>query len=250
MSETPSAPIPAPTPTPPIPAPTPTPVATTPPATIPATDPAPKPSIVSAAAVPEWKEYAPDATKTAEENTALKAAHDATKPTTAPAVVPAASVLTAIDFAKDIKLPEGFVVDKPTSDEFTNIVNDHTLTRPQMAQKLVDLQTKALTSLSEKGKADWETLQEDWRTKTHADPVVGGNNFAAVEANISRLLTTFGDTELRSVFDLTGAGNHPRMVKFLNAIAVKLNEPLPSPPADPSGGVKDPAAAMFPTMKK
>lgn len=213
-----------------------------------ATTDAPK-SIVGDAAAPAWAEYVPDTAKSADENAAAKTAHDATKP--AP-VAEAAPTFTPIDFAKDVKLPEGVVVDENVSKEFTAIVNDPKLSRAEMAQKLVDLQIKnagdASTKLSETGKQNWETLQTDWQKLCQTDPDIGGDKLPVAEQNIGRLLDTFGTPALRAVFDLTGAGNHPEMVKFMNKVQVKLDEyKEPSPPPPPNAGSTDQslAARMF-----
>jgi len=251
MSETPS-PAPTPTPTPANPA------LTTPPQPNPSPAPTPTPeapkSIIGGSAAPEWKEYVPDPAKSDEENAAAKTAHDATKPPAPePVKPPAAAELTPIDFSKDVKLPEGFTVNETQSKEFTDIVNDHSLSRAQMAQKLVDLQAKSITelttALSEKGKTDWDKVQTDWRKQCQQDPVIGGDKLPATEAAIGRLLDTFGDREARAAFDLTGAGNHPAIVRMLTKIGAKLNEPAPPPPPNPGNTEADAARKMFPTMK-
>lgn len=239
MSETPSpAPTQAPTPAPVPPA------ATT-------TSPAPsdKPSLVGGSAPAEWKEYTPDETKTAEENAALKAEHDKSKPAPAEPKTPA---FEPVDLSK-IKLPEGFSIPEETGKELTTILNDQSLSRSELTQKLIDLQAKSVTdltkSLSEKGKEDWDKVQEGWREQCQKDPDIGGEKLKVAEAAMGQLLDTYGTRELRAVFDLTGAGNHPEMVKFLTKIAAKLNEPAAPAPATPGSTPKDAAKIMFPSMK-
>lgn len=217
-----------------------------------ATTEAPK-SVIGGSAAEAWVEYAPDATKTAEENAALKTAHDATKPAVeAPKPVPA-SEFAPIKFADAVKLPEGFTVVPEQATEFESILNDPSLSRAQLAQKLVDFQAKNLaaltTGLSEKGKTDWEGLQDNWRELCQKDPAIGGDNLPKAEAAMGRLLDTYGDRETRAIFDLTGAGNHPAMVKFLVKIAAKLNESGPTPPPNPGSTGRDAASIMFPSMK-
>ena len=130
-------------------------------------------SLVGTPAAPaaEWKEYVPDPAKSEADNATAKAAHDATKPA-APATAPDPKAVAPIDFSKDIKLPEGFVADEALSKEFTDVINDDKLSRAERAQKLIDLQAKAMASLSEAGKTAWNTLQTDWQAKVQADPDV------------------------------------------------------------------------------
>lgn len=231
-------PTPPTNPTPTSPAPT-TPPASNPPAA-PAAPAAPASLVGNAPPPATWAEYVPDPAKSAEENATAKAAHDATKP--AP-VAPAAAdpALTApLDF-KSIKIPEGFQVDEALSNEFTEIVNDDKLSRADRAQKLIDLQAKLMSGLSERGKTEWNNLQADWTQKTQADPDVGGAKLPAVLQDIGTILDTYGTPELREVFTLTGAGNHPEMVKFLYKIAGKLKEGGPvsgAPTSQPGGDAK------------
>ena len=230
MSETPSV---TPTPTP-APAASPAPSTPSQPSPTPAIDPAapPAPSLINQAPAAE---FTPDPAKSAEENATAKTAFDAAK---APAAPPdPATIFAPIDFAKDIKLPEGFVADEVLSAEFTSIVNDKTLTRQAMAQKLIDLQAKSTTDIlassSEKGRADWETLQNDWATQTKT---ALGDTLPAVTARIGTLLDTYGNDEVRSILDLTGAGNHTAIVQFFDKMAIKLNESTPPLSGAPAGG--------------
>jgi len=182
----------------------------------------------------------PDPAKSEADNATAKAAHDATKPA-APAAAPDPKAVAPIDFSKDIKLPEGFVADEALSKEFTDVINDDKLSRAERAQKLIDLQAKAMASLSEAGKTAWNTLQTDWQAKVQADPDVGGAKLPSVLQNISTLLDNYGTRELREVFTLTGAGNNVEMVKFLNKIAAKLNEggPVSGAPPNTAPGAKN-----------
>jgi hypothetical protein len=182
----------------------------------------------------------PDPAKSEEENAAAKAAHDATKP--APATDPAANAaLTApLDF-KTLTIPEGFQVDEALAARFTEVVNDDKLSRAERAQKLIDLQAELMTGLSEKGKTAWDDLQQDWKTKVQSDSEIGGAKLPTVLQDIGSILDQYGTPELREVFTLTGAGNHPAMVKFLYKIAGKLKEGSPvsgAPAAQPGGDAK------------
>lgn len=198
-----------------------------------------------------WAEYVPDATKTAEENIALKTAHDATKPATAaaPAAAPAAAALTPVVFKDHIKLPDGATIPDEDRAAFEAILNDHTLSRAAMAQKLVDLQLKGINDLSERGKTRVTEMQADWINKTKSDPVIGGDKLPATLAGIGTLLDSYPkNEEVRAALDLTGAGNHPAIVGLLSWVASKINEggPAPTPvPANPD----DAANRMFPSMK-
>jgi len=134
-------------------------------------------------------------------------------------------------------------------DEFMKLINDPNLSRGQLAQRLLDMQIKTLQGLSEEGKASWDATQQEWAGKVQSDPTYGGDKLPKVVEEIGTLIDTFGDDELRGVFDLTGAGNHLAMVRFLHKIAVKLNEAPAPTPATPVTQAAEVANRLFPSMK-
>lgn len=223
-------------------------VPSTPPVTPPATSPVTPPVVPPVTPPPltplptDWKDYVPDATKTATENEALKLAHDATKPAEKPAaVVPLA--LT------DIKLPEGFEADAPLQTKFVEILNDTKLSPADRANALVNLQAEAAKAMSERANAQWETFNTTLQAEVKADPTVGGAMLEANLAKISTLINTHGTPELRQVMDDSGAGNSVHVVKFLTKISDLLGEGKPAAGL-PAGGELTQAERMYPSMKK
>lgn len=228
------------------------------PATTPAATPAAPTSpgsLIAPAATPEpaaplaqgeWKEYAPDPNKTADENAAAKAEHDAKKPAEAPKEEPKAIAVT------DIKLPEGVTVDEPVMTEFLGLINDPKVTKAELAQKLVDLNIKSTQEAFEKASLAWETRMTDWQSEVRADPEVGGARFDQSVATANKVVQQHGDPELAQLCADTGIGNNVHFVKFLNRIAPKLLEAAPAQPGTPPAGNNPNAVAerMYPTMKK
>lgn len=186
-------------------------------------------------------------TKSDAENATLKAAHDATRP--APEA-PAASVLTPVSIKDHIKLPDGVTLTDESAAEFEALLNDHTLSRPQLAQKLIDMQIKAINDLSERGKTRVAEMHDGWVKTIQSDPTIGGDKLPSVLDGISTLLdNTPNNDAVRAAFDLTGAGNHPAIVSFLHWVASKLNEGGPAPAPTPTDQLTDAANRMFPSMK-
>ncbi len=131
-------------------------------------------------------------------------------------------------FALDqVKLPEGFQIDAELGNEFVSLANEIKLT-PEAAQKLVDLQAKTLTKLaSEMGSKAFDQTKEQWDQQLAADPEFSGPNRKQVEANIARTLKVVGgknEEKIRQAFDLTGAGSHPDIVRFMRDVAKIVNE--------------------------
>jgi len=152
--------------------------------------------------------------------------------------------------AEDIKLPEGdnFVVDEELRDEFLGVVNNQELSPKDRAQGLLDLYTKAATKASETASNEWNELQTKWQGEVKADAEIGGAKLPETLGRIGQLIDQYGDAETRTAFDLTGAGNNPAVIKFLNKVAAKLVEGGPVS-GQPAAVESSTAAKLFPTMK-
>ena len=150
--------------------------------------------------------------------------------------------------AEDLALPEGFEFDETLRDELLSTMNNADLSAKDRATALIDLHTKALTQASEAASQAWDSLQEQWQNEVKADPEIGGTKLQPALASISKLVSEYGSTELADVFNLTGAGNNPHMIKFLSNIAAKMTEGGFAP-GSPAGGESSAAQRMFPSMK-
>lgn len=181
-------------------------------------------------------EFTPDPAKSAEENAAAKEAFDKTvAETKAKADADAAAKAKADEAAKandtkvnpfkveELKVPEGMTVDEATSKSFVELVNKFGIGRDAAAE-LVNLQASLAKSASEAGSKAWNDMQETWRKEVEADPALGGEKLKPALGAISKLVDQFGSPELRTAFDLTGAGNNPHVIRFLHKIASQLGE--------------------------
>ena len=173
-----------------------------------------------------------------------------TKPPEAKPPEPAAEPLKAAD----IVVPEGFeVVDDATKEAFVGILNEYKIPKEGM-QKLVDLQTSLMKAASERGSALWTTTQDTWRREIMADAEFGGPKLTENLGQISRLIDRFAPGEqnkvVRDMMDLTGAGNHPAMIKFLTRIAREtVEEGRPVSGTPPAAG-RTHAEILFPNQGK
>lgn len=196
---------------------------------------------------------------------ATLATESVTTPTTAPAPPvedgkkeDAEAIAPAPLTAADISIPEDFkaLVNPELQTEFLSVMNNANLSRKELAQALTDLQAKAQREASEKGSQAWVDLQKSWR-----DAVVkeyGEAQVPALQARIGGLLDKYGDQEVRQAFDLTGAGNNPAIIRFINKIALAMGEtakpvaPGASNPGALGDRLSDEAlgAALYPSMVK
>lgn len=146
------------------------------------------------------------------------------------------------------KLPDGVELEAEGLKEAHTLFNE--LRIPQEgAQKLVDFYVKNLRAEAEAPYQLWSETQKKWEAETLADPQIGGDKFPAVKTRISKLFDTFGAEGVREALTLTGAGNHPAIIKTFAKIAEKLVEgsfvPAGSGPATP----KTAAEIFYPGMK-
>lgn len=226
-------------------------------------EPTPTPSLVTAGTTPPAptestpSEFKPDPGKTEAENAAAKTAWEAEQATKgkAPEETPEQKAAKETETknkvskenpfkVEELKLPEGFTIDEPTSKGFVEIVNKFGLPRDAVAE-LVALQANAMKVASEKGVNDWNNLRTEWQSKIKSDPDFGGDKVTVNQAAIGQLLTKYGDDEVRHAFDLTDAGNHPAIFRFLSKIAKDLVEPGPRPVPTPPSPARSAADILY-----
>lgn len=149
---------------------------------------------------------------------------------------------------ESVKFPEGLAIDETASKSFIDILNDTTLTRAELAQKLVDLQGSVAQSMSSLQEKTWVDAQESQIAAVKADPEIGGEKLGPALGKINQLVDRYGSPELKQVFDLTGAGNNIHVIKFLAKMAGDLTEGGPVLGAAPASE-KSLANSLFPSMK-
>lgn len=149
----------------------------------------------------------------------------------------------------DLKAPEGLEIDQALGNEFVTLLNDQNLSRSDLANKLIELQSKALTTASEKSSQEFVQLQEQWRNEVMADPEVGGSKWNGTQSSIAKLLDAYGDEKTRLAFDVTGAGNNPDVVRFLAKVGNALAAGLPRP-GSPGSQERTHADILFPNQAR
>lgn len=137
----------------------------------------------------------------------------------------------------DLKLPEGVKPDEKSMADFTALLGKNKVPA-DVAQGLIDLHYAQMKSLTEAASAAnsklWTDTQSEWRSALDKDPELGGDRKAAVAARLGKALDEFGSREAREAFDLTGAGNNPHIVRFINKMAAALVEGGPVQPGGPT----------------
>jgi hypothetical protein len=151
-----------------------------------------------------------------------------------------------------LKLPENFTVDDGTKESLGTFAAKHKLSQEVM-QELIELGASRSKAEAEAAASSqlqaWKDTNEKWRNEIFADKELGGDKLdAVVRPTVSKMLDTLPNAaEFRQALNVTGAGNHPAMVRALYHLAQQLTEggPVQGKPALPKAQV-NPAHVMYP----
>lgn len=174
---------------------------------------------------------------------------------------PAESQSGAPESYADFTAPEGTTLNADAIKSASSLFKELGLNQAQ-AQKLVDFAAKqGRSDVAQLAKA-YTDMRQDWRTQLKADPEIG-SKLPEVQETVGRVLDGLGDpklaTEVRAALDLTGAGDHPAIVKAFYKLAQKVVEPKhvngagPSPEGQRAPGTNDRpslAQAMYPNLRQ
>lgn len=156
------------------------------------------------------------------------------------------------------KLPEGVPVDEARINAFTEIVGPHKLDQ-ETAQKLVDLHTTTLQQFQEhlvaQQHAAFAETRRGWVDQIKADPVLGGSGHQTALQAAARmrdlLVPEAHRAEFADFMRITGAGDHPALMRLLHNAARLFDEPaappIPARPVPDRGGSAKPSkgAVMY-----
>lgn len=237
MSETVAAPVPDPIPT------------ATPPT--PAPDPVPASPVVEATPEPVAAEAPPAEAAPAPEPAAPESLLTKAEPELPPEPEPA----PPLEYG-EFTWPEGVTANAEEVKPYTDILAKHQVPK-EAAQELVNLYTKQMQLYVETRAQAWKDTQQQWREAFTADPDIGGNRQDTTLRRAAGVIERFGGTpeqvqELREVLTLTGAGNHPAVIRAFHNISRVLREGAPVPAvaakAPPQRGSASSRYVNSPTM--
>ena len=168
-------------------------------------------------------------------------------------VSPVTAEFTALQ-PDEIKAPEGVELVPETVEAFLTIMNDQALSRAELAQKLVDLQVseslKANEAATVAAQTLWTETQAQWQKDAKALPDIGGDKLPETLSTIKRGLDVIGaDKAFYEAMDLTGAGNHPAIIRVLFAATKGLVEGAPISGTPPKGALSQ-ADKLFGGIKE
>ena len=159
--------------------------------------------------------------------------------------------------AYEFKVPEGVKLDPATLEKVTPIFKEAGLSQ-EVAQKLMTAHIEQLQAAAKGPQEVYEKLRTDWRNEVVGDKALGDGTGLKpeVKATLGRAIDSMGGEAaqaFRQAMELTGAGDHPAVIRGLYAMAQLLTEgrplkaggPVPvSSPDKPASAAK----AMYPNL--
>ncbi|MBS0520517.1 MAG: hypothetical protein JSR90_17610 [Proteobacteria bacterium] len=132
---------------------------------------------------------------------------------------------------ESFRLPEGVALDADSMKSATELFAHSGLSQEQ-AQKFIDLAVSREQAAAQKGMQAFVDLQNKWVSEIKADPDIGGDKLTASLASASRAIDRLGVPGLREALNLTGAGNHPAVVKAFVRLGQMVSEDRFAPGKD------------------
>src|SRR5258706_10295271 len=119
---------------------------------------------------------------------------------------------------EDFKLPEGVKLEGETLKSAQELFK--ALNLPQDgAQRLVDFHLSQIKAATEASSKAYDDMRATWQTAAKADAEIGPH-MAKIKENVGRLYDAIGDAKLvgefKQIMDLSGVGDNPAFIKFLN----------------------------------
>lgn len=150
---------------------------------------------------------------------------------------------------ENLKLPEGMEVDDKIAGKFLDILNNAKLSPIERGQAFIDLQAESIAAASEQASELWNTTQQEWQEAVRNDSALGGGKLEGTLSEAAKVIDQFGNGAFRDMLDMTGAGNHVEMVRFLHNVAQIVNEGGPAS-GSPANSGRDPAETLYPNQGK
>ena len=116
------------------------------------------------------------------------------------------------------ELPEGYALTEEKQKEYIEMAKAQGV-KPEQLQSFVNKHIEAQTSQIE----NYKEIVKGWEGEIKADPVLGGDNFAATKKNVNNACSIDGGKEFREVLASTGLISNPAVVKYLNKLGTMIN---------------------------
>lgn len=148
--------------------------------------------------------------------------------------VPDAAAAPAVPPAYNFTMPEGAKVDQAAMGAYTEVLGKHGIA-PEVGQALLDQHVAVMNKYAEHVASEqqrvWQETNAKWREEAKGDAEIGGAAFETSMKAAARMLELVVKPEemtaVNQMLEMTGAGNHPLLLKMMVRFAKWLDEPAP-----------------------
>lgn len=129
-----------------------------------------------------------------------------------------------------LDLPEGVKAEDATLAAFLPVAAKHGLTNEAVQAIITDMapqmaeQSAALAAAVNAPYEAWKTTQETWQAEIRNDPEIGGPKLPETLRVCAAAMDQYCTPEFRRALEITGAGNHPAIVRGIHSFAKALTE--------------------------
>lgn len=149
----------------------------------------------------------------------------------------------------DFTLPEGVEVDSETLSEARTLLGEMKLPQEQ-AQRLVDFYAGKIRQFGASQAESWVKLNEKWVGDFKADKEIGGERIQETVTAATRAMERFGTPGLREALMMTGAGNHPEVIRFVARVGRATTEDrFVVATGASAGGARSAAEVLYPARR-
>jgi len=158
----------------------------------------------------------------------------------------------------DFSVPEGHTLDAAAVEAATPIFRELGLSQDQ-AQRLVNFYSEQIGKINSENEGFMESMRTQWRNDLKADKEIGGK-LEQVKTDIGRTLDRLPESvriSFKDAMDMTGAGDHPAVIKAIYEMSKLIGEgshvsgDRPSEHGQARNGVQSRpslAGAMYPNL--
>jgi hypothetical protein len=122
--------------------------------------------------------------------------------------------------AYEFKVPEGRAFDAEVITAYSQVAKELNLSQ-DAAQRLLDAVGPKMV---ERQTAQIEAIRNGWADSSKSDREFGGEKLSENLGVAKKALDAFGTTELRTLLNETGLGNHPELIRFMFRAGKAISE--------------------------
>lgn len=120
----------------------------------------------------------------------------------------------------EFKAPEGREFDAETIAKFSEVAKELNLTN-EAAQTILEKMGQQLSSRHE---SQITAVRNQWAQASTSDKEFGGDKLTENLSVAKKALDAFGSTELRTLLNESGLGNHPEVIRFMYRAGKAISE--------------------------